>query len=102
MIVDEVARPFSIASITAAFAAWLLPTSSTLTIRILSVAANPNRSPSGAIGVIGLAWTIRDAARVTSSDNFFVISIPLLAKAATPENRKDGLLSALRGFAPLR
>jgi hypothetical protein len=49
MIVAEVASPFSIESITAAFAAWLLPMSSTLTIRILSVALNPNRSASDGV-----------------------------------------------------
>src|SRR6185369_3903333 len=57
MIVDEVASPFSIESITAAFAAWLLPTSSTLIIRTLSVALNPNRSASGEVAAPRFAPT---------------------------------------------
>src|ERR1700730_7064472 len=77
MIVDDVARPFSMASITAAFAAWLLPTSSTLMIRILSVDLNPNRSASGGGGlrviVFDPAFDNSNPEKSSSSNAFLIL-----------------------------
>src|SRR5215471_1795070 len=79
MMVDEVASPFSIASMTAALAAWLFPTSSTLTIRILSPGLYPNRSASDVDdGLGGAALTITNApSNRINTTLVFIVEAPL-------------------------
>src|SRR5260370_38465744 len=90
MMVEEVASPFSIASITAALAAWLLPTSSTLMIRILSVALNPNRSASveAARPAPAFASVNSNAERTNTINVGLLIVILTLPRAHHPRSNK--------------